>query len=145
MKRLMTSVLLSASLLTGAAAYAGPDYGYHGGKNHVERLAKRLDLTDDQKVAIEDIYRSYGSENKKVHKQHKRGLKRGFAELDPTAADYHERLAEMARAEGERVEQSIIRRGEIHAKVYEVLTPEQREKLHSKKMKRDKKWTGNSR
>lgn len=145
MKRLMTSVLLSASLLTGAAAYAGPGYAYHGGKNPVERLAKRLDLTEDQKVVIEDIYRTYGSLDKKAHKQHKRGFKSNLAGLDPTAADYSERLAEIAREQGEKVEQAIIRRGEIHAKVYEVLTPEQREKLQSKKTKRNKKWSSDNR
>ena len=88
MKRLMTSVLLSASLLTGAAAYAGPGYAYHGGKNPVERLAKRLDLTEDQKVVIEDIYRTYDGLDKKAHKQQKRGFKSNLAGLDPTAADY---------------------------------------------------------
>lgn len=132
MKRLMTSVLLSAGLLTGAAAYAGPGYGHGGGKDHVQFLTKKLDLTEEQKVAIEDIHRSYGTVDKKQHKR----SRAHFASLDPTAPDYSQKVAEMAREQGEKVEQSIIRRGEIHAKVYEVLTPEQREKLATLKQKR---------
>jgi Spy/CpxP family protein refolding chaperone len=139
MKRLMTSVLLSASLLTGAAAYAGPGYGHHGGKNHVERLAKKLDLTDEQKVAIEEIHRAYGDVEKKGKKPHRRGVMRSFTELDPAAADYSERVAEIAREQGEKVEQAIIKRGEVHAKVYEVLTPEQREKFKTMKTKHKKR------
>ena len=139
MKRLITFVLLSASLLTGAVAYAGPGYGHHDGKDHVERLAKKLDLTDEQKVAIEEIHRARGGMEKKAKKQHRRELMRSFAELDPTSADYSERVAEIAREEGEKVEQAIITHGEIHAKVYEVLTPEQREKFKTMKAKRDKR------
>lgn len=145
MKRLMTTILLSASLLTGAAAYAGPGYGHHGGgKDHVQYLAKKLDLTEEQKSAIEEIHRSYGGPDKKMKKHHKRGLMNRFAELDPAAADYSERVADIARDEAEKVEQAIIKRGEIHAKVYEVLTPVQQEKFKAMKMKRgdrgDKKW-----
>ncbi len=135
MKRLITSVLLSASLLTGAAAYAGPGYDHHGGKNHVQHLAKKLDLTDEQKTAIEEIHRAHGGMDKKAKKQHRRALMRSFAELDPAAADYSERVAEIAREEAENVEQAIIKRGEVHAKVYEVLTPEQREKFKAMKAK----------
>jgi protein CpxP len=143
MKRLMTSVLLSATLLTGATAYAGPGPGYgHGaGKGQVHFLAKKLDLTDEQKAAIEEIHRSYGKQDEhgKTGKKHdKRAFKHGFANLDPTSADYSERVAEIARERAARVEQSIIKRGEIHAKVYEVLTPEQREKLASLKENRKK-------
>lgn len=138
MKRLITSVLLSASLLTGAVAYADPGYGHHG-KDHVQHLAKKLDLTDEQKAAIEEIHRAHGGMDKKAKKQHRRELMRNFAELDPTAADYSERVAEIAREEAQKLEQAIIKRGEIHAKVYEVLTPEQREKFKAMKSKH-KKW-----
>lgn len=142
MKRLMTSVLLSASLLTGAAAYAGPGYGHGAGKDHVHFLAKKLDLTDEQKAAIEEIHRSYGKQDKngKEDKKHdKRAFKHGFANLDPASPDYSQRVAEIAREQGAKVEQSIIQRGEIHAKVYEVLTPEQREKLAALKENRKKR------
>lgn len=135
MKRLITSVLLSASLLTGTAAYAGPGYDHHSGKNHVQYLAKKLDLTDEQKTAIEEIHRAHGGMDKKAKKQHRRELMRSFSELDPAAADYSERVAEIAREEAEKVEQVIIKRGEIHAKVYAVLTPEQREKFKTMKAK----------
>jgi Spy/CpxP family protein refolding chaperone len=141
MKRLMTSVLLSASLLTGAAAYAGPGYGHHDGKDHVQHLAKKLDLTDEQKAAIEEIHRAHGGMDKKAKKQHRRELMRSFTELDPASADYSARVAELAREEGEKVEQAIIKRGEIHAKVYEVLTPEQREKFKTMKTKHKNRTT----
>jgi protein CpxP len=140
MKRLMTSVLLSATLLTGATAYAGPGYGHGAGKDHVHFLAKKLDLTDEQKAAIAEIHRSYKQdENGKADKKHdKRAFKHGFANLDPTSPDYSQRVAEIAKERAARVEQSIIKRGEIHAKVYEILTPEQREQLASLKENRKK-------
>lgn len=139
MKRLMTSVLLSASLLTGAAAYAGPGYGHHDGKGHLQYLAKKLDLTDEQKAAIEEIHRAHGGMDKQAKKQHRRELMRSFAELDPASSDYSERVAQIAKEEAEKVEQAIIKRGEIHAKVYEVLTPEQREKFKEMKTKHKKR------
>lgn len=143
MKRLITSVLLSASLLTGAAAYAGPGNG-HDGKDHVQHLAKKLDLTEEQKAAIKEIHRAHGGMDKKANKQHRRELMRNFAELDPTAADYSERVAEIAREEAAKVEQAIIKRGEVHAKVYEVLTPEQREKFKTMKAKHKNRAGGDN-
>ncbi len=139
MKRLMTSVLLSATLLTGATAYAGPGYGHGVGKDHVHFLAKKLDLTDEQKAAVEEIHRSYDKNGKADKKHDKRAFKHGFADLDPTSPDYTQRVAEIAREQGAKVEQAIIQRGEIHAKVYEVLTPEQREKLAALKENRKKR------
>lgn len=131
MKRLMTSMLLSATLLAGATAYADPGNGsWGGGRDHIHFLAKKLDLTDEQKVAIEDIHSSYG---KSRGKPHRNGFKNDFANLDPSSQDYSERVAQIAREQAAKVERSIIERGEIHAKVYQVLTPEQREKWQSLK------------
>lgn len=129
MKRLMTSLILTAGLMTALAVYAGPGYGHPGGKGHIEFMAKKLDLTEEQKAAIEEIHRSYGGPDKDGRKQHRHQVMRAFAELDPTAADYQERVAEIAHEEAAKVEQAILQRGEIHAKVYSVLTPEQREKM----------------
>lgn len=126
MKRLMTSLVLSAGLLAGTTVYAGPGGGYHhGGRDHAQYLAKKLDLTEEQKKAVAEIHSTYAKQDRK---QQRHELMRDFAELDPAAADYQQKVAGIARAHAAKVEQSIIERGEIHAKVYEVLTPEQRTK-----------------
>jgi Spy/CpxP family protein refolding chaperone len=55
--------------------------------------------------------------------------------LNPKSSWFDKRVSELARQQGELVTQKIIQRNQVRAKVFAILTPEQREK--AKKMKRN--------
>lgn len=140
MKKFICAMATSVCLMGAGAAYAGSaDHGYHhkshhkshhkGGEHHghkhMHMLQKKLDLTDEQKEQIKAIHEVAGDGAK-----HKRGKGRhSVMTLDPSAADYREQVEQLAQESADRLEQSIIRRGETHAQVHAVLTPEQREEL----------------
>ena len=159
MKKLIQTLVLSSTLIGTFAAYAGDGYqregkAYHHGKGHhagerfhhgegkgrgqsLQHLAKKLELTEEQKSAIADIYREYGGRDGRSHKGR---FARGVEQLDPASPDYQVQVATIAKEQAEKVEQAIVRRGEIQAKVHEVLTPEQRVKLQELKSERGKKF-----
>lgn len=145
MKKTLIALLATASLTMGAYAIAGdtkdaicPDslhhnmegkgykHGHHGNKGGHERLLKRmtkqLDLSETQVAAIKALHEQTKSDKPK----HAR--KDGIMQLDPGAADYTAKVAEIAAAKAANVEQMIIARGKLHAQVFAVLTPEQQEK-----------------
>lgn len=143
MKKLIQTLVLSTALV-GAAAYAGEGRGDHHGKGYPHgegrsywhHLETKLDLTEEQKAAIAEIHKAYPREDAKAHK---RQFARDLADLDPAAADYQAQVAAIAKEQAANLEQAIIERGQVHAKVYAVLTPEQRAKLQELKAKRREK------
>lgn len=127
MKTLLTSIVLGTTLLAGATAYAAhPGSPHKGGERApLHHMAQKLELTDEQKAAIADIYRSYGE--KRDRKATLQAPVKWDAEWDPTSVEYQERVAAIARQKAQKLEQRIIKQAEIEAKVYAVLTPEQQE------------------
>lgn len=142
MKKLIQTLVLSTALAS-AAVYAGEGRGDHHGKGHhhgegrpyMHHLVAKLDLTEEQKATIEEIHKAYPRDGK----AHKRQFARDLAELDPAAPDYQQKVAAIAKEQAANLEQAIIERGQVHAKVYEVLTPDQRAKLQELKAKRREK------
>jgi periplasmic protein CpxP/Spy len=148
MKKLIQTLVLSTALLGTATAYAGDRDGYHrgegdhqghgkGGKHHLHHLVKKLDLTEAQKSAIEEIHKAH---RKGGAESHKRPFTRDVSQLDPTLPDYQEQVAAIAKEQAAKLEQAIIERAQVHAKIYEVLTPEQRVQLQEMKNKRREKF-----
>jgi periplasmic protein CpxP/Spy len=143
MKKLIQTLVLSTALAGAAATYAGDGHGdghgkgdHHGGRSYMHHLVTKLDLTEEQKKAIEEIHAAYPRGDAKAHK---RQFARDISELDPAAPDYQAQVAAIAKEQAAKLEQAIIERGEVHAKVYAVLTPEQRTKLQELKNKRREK------
>jgi len=147
MKKLIQTLVLSTALLGTVGAYAGDREGYHRGEGyhhghgkggkHLQHLVKKLDLTEAQKSAIEEIHKAH---RKGGDESRKRPFIRDVSQLDPTSPDYQEQVAAMAKEQAAKLEQAIIERGQVHAKVYEILTPEQRTQLQEMKNKRREKF-----
>ena len=70
-------------------------------------------------------------ENKDAMQDNREALRK----LDPKSPEFATQVAELARQQGDLVTQKIIQRSQLKAKVFAILTPEQREM--AKNMKRN--------
>lgn len=144
----MKKILLMTMMLLGVSgmAFAGGPHdddcmkgkGYHHGK-HERMLERKLDLSEAQKASIQQIRDEYRDQMKgqKGERGHGYG---GFMELDPQDPNYQEQVQTLARERADAVEQKILLNAEKHAKIYAVLTEEQREELKALHEKRKEKF-----
>lgn len=137
MKKLFCAVAASVCLIGAGSAMAGDRHHHKGGewkgKSGSHLLEKKLDLTDEQKEQIQAIYQARKESAREGHGE--RGS-RGLMALDPQAADYHEQVQTLAKESAHKLEQRIIARGNTHAEIYAVLTPEQQEELKALQQKK---------
>ena len=90
-------------------------------KKHLKRMAKALDLSYDQIEAIKALHEQARAERP----ERSQGL--SINQLNPFAADYSESIANIAAQKAAAVESAILKRAELHAQVFAILTPEQQE------------------
>lgn len=139
---LMTMMLLGVSGMAFAGGPHGDDCmkgkGHHHGK-HEKMLERHLDLSEEQKASIQQIRDEYRAQMKNQKDGH--GPRHGgFMELDPEDPNYQEQVQALARERADAVEQKILLNAEKHAKIYAVLTEEQREELKALHEKRKEKF-----
>ena len=156
-RNIVIATAIAATLGTGAVV-AGGTYcenggdGYHqrghhgamfGGKGMHRMLHHRedeLELTDEQSDSLKAIMKA---------KRDARGDKRGgrhalmqeAMKLDPMAADYDSRVAELADQVAEMARSRAMEMAEMRKQVAEVLTPEQREEMQAMMAKRMKRMS----
>jgi len=152
-KRLFLTSLLASSLVIGTAAYASSGSGKscggkHGGGKHagkptaemmqkrLDRMAGKLDLNDAQKQQLKALF-----DNKQANRESKKAerdaLQEQMSQLDPTADDYDQKLADFANTKSELVRQKTIAKGEMRKQMAQILTPEQQAKM--KEMRKGRK------
>jgi len=124
------------SILAGGLALAGPGtHPRHGGsrEDRMERLARRLDLTEGQKVRMKEIFEKHRSEGLGDAAERARAARRDLRDLihDPEAADADVR--EAAKRSAEASADLAVERHRAFAEAFSVLTPEQRERAKSLK------------
>ena len=143
MKRLILAVLAATSLSLAIAAYAGGPGGdgHHGKRGdsfgghrgmHGLMFERMLELTDEQKAAVDEIH-SAAKEQRKESRDERGDGRQAMMDLNPSDADYQTKVAELGKQKAAQVEQRIIAHAAMQAQVYEILTPEQREKLEQLK------------
>jgi len=141
------SVLALFGLATQGMAYDG---GKHDGmrdgdRNHgepsiekrIEHMQKSLDLSDMQVEKIKAIFQAHDGIKGDKHEG-----KRAIWKLDPNAADYDQRVNELAEQEGQRVTRFIKEKAAVRKEIATVLTLEQREKAKLMHEKRGEKGHG---
>ena len=131
----MISILgLATALSLGMAATAGAFPGGHGGKQQrYERMADRLDMSDQQRQQLKQIHRQARPQMLDM-KDAMQDNREALRKLDPKSPQFDTQVAELAKQQGELVTQKIIQRQQLRASVFAILTPEQREV--AKQMKR---------
>lgn len=95
---------------------------------HGFMFEQMLDLTDEQKAAVDEIYYA-AKEQRKESRADRAADRQAMMDLNPGDADYQTQVAALAKQKAAQVEQKILSRAAMQAQVYEILTPEQREKL----------------
>lgn len=140
MKKILLATAMTTGLLTTSAAMAdGKDkrFGKHGGSH---KIYKKLDLTDEQKQQIKQIYQS-------VHKkegfgqrmaQRKAFMQKRQALIE--AATFDKAAATtLANEKSQQKQKGFIDRLEAEHKAWQILTPEQKTKAKEMMAKRQEK------
>ena len=127
-------IVAALAVPTFARGGRGAFHGWGGGgfgQHHERRLEKmfyHLDLSTEQReqvFAVLDESRPGMRRIRFAFADHRRT----FHQLDPTQADYQEKLQGIANEVSKLSGQMVMTFGETYAKVAALLTPEQREQL----------------
>lgn len=123
MKKVILGSLFSAALVVAAFSHAGSwqEKGHHG----KARMAEQLELTAEQKAEFDAIHEQMHTQ---PNKRLMRFAMKDVLDLNPESSDYTAQVNELADKKAEEVRLAVIAAGDNHAKVYAILTPEQREK-----------------
>jgi len=105
-------------------AYAEPGR-LHG--QQMERMADELQLTDEQRQQLKNIHRGKRSEAMLLHDA-MQDNREALEKLNPGASNYEAQLVKLAGEKAQLVKRKVIQEGKMRARVYAILTPEQREK-----------------
>ncbi|MCB1755856.1 MAG: Spy/CpxP family protein refolding chaperone [Gammaproteobacteria bacterium] len=101
------------------------------------RMAKKLDLSDEQKNRIEEILTGNRENSADIREQLMENRK-AMRDLDPGAADYDAKVEELAASGSELHKQMTLERASMRKQINEVLNDEQRDKMSSFQEKRGK-------
>lgn len=164
MKKTILVTLLASTLGLGAAAvhandasdmrdgkgyskhhdgkHAGKRGGRHGGGHMMKRMAKKLNLTEDQQAQIKSFREAQRTQHQTLREQMKE-LRTETQALDSTSADYQNQVAALADKKANLDRQAFIQRNEARQQFESVLTAEQRATL--KEMQEKRKSRGDKR
>jgi Spy/CpxP family protein refolding chaperone len=121
--------------LAGSAvvANAGPHYKGHYSDKPIERMLKRLDLSDEQEAQVEVIL-----EQTEDMRQHRKGFPKmkAMMMLDPDSEDYTEQVNAQAVKASEQVKTHMLKMAEVRKDIHSVLTEEQKLELKELMAKR---------
>lgn len=108
----------------------GRHHGFKDGFGHrfermIERMADRLDLSDQQRTEVFAVL----DETRPARRDLRAALadhRQAFQELDPTADNYQTQLQGMADEIGQLASQTVMLMGQTRSKISALLTDEQR-------------------
>jgi len=126
------TVLITAALFvagfTGVLAQRGGGPNGFGGGQMFGRMFRNLDLTDQQKTDIRKILEAERSVMQPVHEQ----LRANRDALNAATKDgqFNEaQVAQLAQKQGDLMAQMIVSRERVQSQIWQILTPEQRDKF----------------
>jgi len=123
-------LVVAALLVIGwAGVFAqgpGPRHGFGGGQ-FLGGMAKHLNLTDEQKAEIRKILEAERELMKPVHEQ-LRENRQALNEVTKDGQFNEAQVTKLAEQQGDLVAQTIVSRERVQAQIWQLLTPEQREK-----------------
>lgn len=129
---LLGLALASAVAIGSTAVMAAPGAGGHGdhgrrghhGHHGQMRMLHKLDLSDAQKASVRQIVQADREQNK-APREALRQQRRAFESMTPTQVGYQAAAANLAKAEGQATQDRVLRKANLRAKIYAVLTPQQ--------------------
>ena len=158
MKKVILVTLLASTLGLGAAAvhandasdtrggqgYSKHEGGKHAGKHRggrkggghmMKRMAKKLNLTEDQQAQIKSFREAQKTQHQSLREQMKE-LRTETQALDTSSADYQNQVAALADKKANLDRASFIQRNAARQQFESVLTAEQRTMLKEMQEKR---------
>lgn len=96
-----------------------------GGFRHMERMADRLNLSDEQRQQLKQIHRAARPQMMSI-RDAMQDNREALRKLDPAAGDYSQRVESLAAERADLTRQMILHKGRVRSSVYAILTPEQR-------------------
>lgn len=135
MKRKVLIAALATVLGMGAMAsnsYADGKRCHQGGKQmkserFVERMQKKLDLSDEQTSQIKQLMSSQ-QESRQEHHENMRSIRTSMRALDPNAPDYQANVDKLVDQAAKNTAEMMRLKADKQKKMAEILTPEQQEK-----------------
>lgn len=123
-RKLITSGI-AATILTGATA--GVALAHDRGEQRFERLADKLELTEEQQSELKALFDERRDAMQERHEERKdRGDKpMGLGALDPTSDSFSADVEKLIADTQARIADRIHEQAEMKQKVSEILTPEQ--------------------
>ena len=145
MKFMKLFVAVTALVFASSQLYAGDkNHGHHGklSEKRIEKMQQQLDLTDAQVTQLQAIADKY-KQQKKDRQSHKKAMK-ALHKLDPSSADYEQKLQQAANKAAENTKARVLHMGHRRADIQQVLTPVQQNKMkglmkQKRQQKKDKK------
>lgn len=144
--------LITAKVIAGEGGYCDrggmhkSHFGGHKGgpmafgMHKMERLAERLDLSDEQRDKVFAILDEARPEMRDTMFE-LRDERKNFMQLDPQADNYAAETDRMAKLAGEKAEQMVRKMAELKARILAELNDEQRAELEQMMEKRGKgRW-----
>ncbi|TAL84619.1 MAG: hypothetical protein EPN69_02215 [Rhodanobacter sp.] len=133
---LLRLALASALAIGTTAVMAAPDaggqgssaHGWHGHHDHHGHgqmmMLHKLSLSDAQKASVKQIVQAERAQNK-APREALRQQRSAFESMTPNQVGYQAAAASLAKAEGQATQDRALRKADLRAKIYAVLTPQQ--------------------
>lgn len=139
----VVAALLGVLSVTGSAAAEGHKRGggLFGSEMHQARMARMLDLSDEQRTQMQSIIDGARAEARRIaegmvasHGQLREVVRSGT--FDET------KVSELAAAQGELMADKIVLKTRVRMQIQSILNPEQRERMEEMHAKRRKHGSG---
>jgi len=139
-KRPLIASLIAGSIVLGssAAVFAGQKgncdrearQAQHAEKR-LERMTEKLALTTEQQDAVKALWQQQDAPDRSATPQ-------GLQGLNPNADDYTQQVQQHIKQAQQRLAQHLQARADHKAALYEILTPEQEQKLEQMRDRADR-------
>lgn len=130
MRKLIIGGIAATLMATSFAGFAG---AYEKGE-YRDRMASKLGLSEEQQNQMKELWDERREERQEMYgaMQERRG---GLRDLDPTSDTYQADVQKLIEQTQAQVAERMQQRADMHAKMAEILTPEQMQTLQQ--MRRD--------
>jgi len=124
---LIPATLLFAGSRSGAGFGGRHFSGFHGESGILHRVAEKLDLSDEQKSGIHDVFKAHRTEMREVMDKVRAARQEQMAAIHGDTFDESAIRAAAAKVAAGEADMAVMR-GKIASEIREILTPEQRVK-----------------
>ena len=130
MNRMIPTLIVTTLLTVSSAATLAQSRDYHHGFKHggamgLHRVEKMVELTDEQKTALQELRQEFQAD--RPERLHTR-----LSGLDPSAEDYQQQVNELAEAAADQARKRVLQQGEMHQRLQAILTDEQKAELKAR-------------